>query len=158
LTYRAVRITGVAQWASQAPTHNSPMPDLSLVIDSYRRCVARADFIDRFYIHLFEASPDIREKFRDTDLEQQRTMIRKAITTIIMQSAGIQAANLSLDRIAATHGKEGMNITPDMYQLWIDTMVRTVRECDSQCDHRVAETWRVVLSQGIGYLSRRGQG
>ncbi|MDH5525999.1 MAG: globin [Nitrospirota bacterium] len=134
------------------------MGNLTEIIESYRRCMEHPGFFDRFYKNLFEADRVIAGMFSESDLEKQRTMIRKAVTTLIMKHSGVQSANLALDRIADTHGKQGLNVTPYMYDVWIDTMVRTVREHDPECTLALSEAWRTMLQQGIAYINQRGHG
>lgn len=134
------------------------MSTLTDIINSYRRCLEHPGFFDRFYQHLFAADTGIARMFAAVDLDKQRTMIRKALTTLIMKRSGVRSATLALDKIAGSHGKHGLNVTPLMYDIWVETMVRTVREHDPECDHALAGAWRNMLHEGVAYLSHTGQG
>lgn len=139
------------------PTEQS-MSQLTEVIDSYRRCIAHPGFFDRFYANLFEHNENIRQMFIDTDFDKQKTMIRKAVTTLIMKSSGVQAANMSLTSIAESHGKGGLGVTPQMYAIWIDCMIQTVEEVDDAYTPELGAAWREMLEGGVGYIIDKSNG
>ena len=48
------------------------MSPADLVMQSYGRCCASASFFDDFYRNFLASSPQIREKFTDTDMPAQK--------------------------------------------------------------------------------------
>lgn len=47
------------------------MSHADLVMQSYGRCCASPDFFDSFYRHFLASSPQIREKFTNTEMSGQ---------------------------------------------------------------------------------------
>ncbi|MFQ5507888.1 MAG: hypothetical protein ACE5FN_00975 [Leptospirillia bacterium] len=133
------------------------MSDISAVIESFKRCVSREDFFTRFYENLFEADPSLKSKFSNTNFDMQKTLLRKGVTTLIMRESGIQAANISLDRIAETHGEAGFNVTPYQYRTWVQSMLLTIRGGDPEFSPILEEAWRKVLTDGVEYMIKATQ-
>lgn len=136
----------------------NPMSQLTDVIDSYRRCIAHSGFFDHFYDKLFDRDENIRKMFDKVDLDKQKTMIRKAVTTLIMKKSGVQAANLSLMSIANSHGKNGLGVTPEMYAVWIDCLIQTVKEMDNAFTPELGAAWRNTLESGVGFIIDHSNG
>jgi hypothetical protein len=90
-------------------------PDADLIADfgaSLGRCHANPRFIPRFYEQFVAASPEVAEKFKDTDLERQGRAMSSSLYALVMVLEGGEAAILYLDKIGRQHGREGLDIRP----------------------------------------------
>ncbi len=49
-----------------------------------------------------------------------------------------------------------MNVTARLYELWITSLVKTVKEFDDECTADVEAEWRKTLHVGVHYLMIQG--
>lgn len=109
------------------------------------------DFFRVFYHQFMMSSPLIQEKFRDTDMKRQISLLKNFLTHL---QAYYQTgeANEYLRKLAHIHGKTGHNITAEMYGLWKEAFFKTLKQCDEKWTPRVQEAWDRVLTPGIEYM------
>lgn len=106
-------------------------------------------FADSFYESFLEASPKARELFSGTDFAVQKRMFLLSIVymgTLYTKNGPGHVA----ERLARKHRHVG--VRPEMFDQWTESLLRTVRAYDPECDETVLEAWRVVLTPGIRYM------
>ena len=108
-------------------------------------------FFGRFYELFVDASPEIAQHFKNTDMQQQLKMMEKSFYSLFIFYA-TQNANDYLEKIAHRHSNHDLQIRVDLFDVWLENLVKTVREYDPQFNEEVALAWRVVLSPGITYM------
>lgn len=108
-------------------------------------------FFEGFYHRFLVASPLVRHKFRNTDMVQQRTMLKKSFYSLLTFYASGSVDNV-LERIAANHSRKGLDVSPFLYDLWLECLMDTVKRYDPLFDDDVELAWRLVLSPGITYM------
>lgn len=89
--------------------------------------------------------------FANTDFERQHKLLQHAIGLLLSFHAGDQEPNL-LTRVAERHGRTALKIDPAHYGAFVDTLVDTVRQFDSQFTPETADAWREATSAGIAYM------
>jgi hypothetical protein len=128
---------------------------LEIFTESYQRVVASSqgdkDFFAAFYDAFINDSAVAREKFRGVDMLKQKEHLRKSLDHMVYFSIDRQASD-EMRRIARAHGRSGKDISPELYESWLDSLVNTVREYDPRFDDEVEIAWRVVLAPGISYM------
>ena len=124
--------------------------------DSLRRCNADPDFLDRFYERFLRSSPKVREKFRGTDFIRQKRMLQASLQLLLVaaQDDG-QRPTPYLDEVAARHSASQMAIGAELYDLWLDSLLATVREVDASWSSEVEQAWESVMTVGISYIVSR---
>ena len=131
-------------------------PELELFNDSLARCLRGAQFFQRFYEVFLASSPEVRDKFRSTDFRRQRRMLQTSFYMLVEYVAlGWPECEAYLERIAAAHGKHGRNIPPHLYDLWLESLLHAVKECDTLCSPEIEAAWRYVMSAGIDFVKAR---
>jgi len=63
-----------------------------------------------------------------------------------------------LVQVAERHSKRGVDVRPELYSVWLDCLIETVREFDPKFNGDVATAWRVVFSKGIEFMTSRYEG
>ncbi len=123
--------------------------------ESYERTVANTvngvTFFDAFYHAFLDSSDEVREKFRNTDMEKQKGMLKKSFYHLLVFYGSNQADDY-IQKIAASHNKNHLNIRPELYDLWLDTLMQTIQQFDPQYSEEVELAWRLVLAPGITYM------
>lgn len=122
---------------------------------SYQRVMAAErqglDVFEAFYRRFLMASPIVREKFRFTDMQRQRKMLRKSFYSLVAFYAS-GSADCVLEKIANTHDARHLDIWPELYDLWLECLIETVAEFDDDFYDDIELAWRLVLSPGIVYM------
>ena len=122
---------------------------------SLGRCHANPDFITRFYELFVAASPEAAEKFKDTDLERQSRAMSSSLYALTLIIEGGKAAILYLDKIARQHGRDNLDIHPELYDVWLECLIETVSEFDPQYSDEVERLWRDAMAFGIKFMQSR---
>ena len=108
-------------------------------------------FFDAFYEKFINASPEVAQAFKNTDMKRQRKMLEKSFYSLFIFYA-TSNQNDYLGKIAHRHSKHDVNVDPALYDVWLECLVQTVAEYDPQYSREVELAWRLVLSTGITYM------
>ncbi len=128
------------------------MEGLSEVKKSYGRACLNPHFFDRFYDIFLQSHPDIKPLFANTDFKKQKEALRTGLAMLLAHVDGKPTGTMTVNRIAESHSRKKLNINPNLYQYWIDSLVAAVKECDSQCTPDLARAWEKCLRAGVDYI------
>ena len=139
------------------PDTNKPNCDpkfIKQVRESYIRCQENPKFFDIFYRTLLGKSKEIEKKFEHTDWVRQHSLIKLAIKSAILyaEQPDYAFAYKNIDDIGTTHSHSQWNIKPDLYPLWLDSVVESVQVCDPVCSPELSVAWRDVLTPAIDLI------
>ncbi len=122
---------------------------------SLLRCESRWDFFDRFYGRFLASSPVVAGKFANTDFVRQKRALRASLHRLLLAAHdGGGGPEAHLREIAERHGPGKLDIGAELYDLWLDSLLATVRECDPEFSPEVEKAWEAVMMVGIHYLCR----
>lgn len=127
----------------------------ALVNDSLERCDHRTEFIDRFYELFLASSDEVKGKFNGTDFKRQKRMLRDSFYMMLMAAAGSEKAWEDLKTRADRHSKPQLDIRPELYTLWLDCLIQTVREFDPRFNEETEQAWRDVMGRMIRFMISR---
>ncbi|WP_455232068.1 globin [Geopseudomonas aromaticivorans] len=120
------------------------------VMQSYGRCCASPNFFDTFYQHFLASSPAIRDKFTKTNMVAQKQLLRAGILNLVLYARGM--SDTKLRALGQSHSREGLDIRPELYDLWLDSLLLAVKEHDKDADSDILAAWREVLGKGINLI------
>lgn len=120
------------------------------VMQSYGRCCASDTFFDDFYQCFLSSSPEIREKFAKTDMAAQKQLLRAGILNLVLCARGMP--DTKLKALGHSHSRKGLDIRPELYGLWVEALIRTVRQHDRKATELDQDAWREILNQGINVI------
>jgi hemoglobin-like flavoprotein len=106
-------------------------------------------FFDRFYDIFLSKSPRIANMFSRTDMSRQATMLRRSLYEFVTFYVTGQV-NEEMRRIAGLHQR--LDISADLFDLWLDALVETVAEVDEECTELIEFAWRLAMAPGITYV------
>lgn len=109
------------------------------------------EFFDYFYWHFINSSALIEEAFSHTDMDWQKNMLKKSLVYAVNFSCAGQDVSYMRD-IAQKHSKKNKDIDPKLYDLWVDSMLATVKKFDHSYNEDVELAWRMALSHVITYM------
>jgi len=131
------------------------MEGLSDVKESYGRCATKSNFIDIFYDEFLKSHPSIKPMFAHTDFKKQKELLRTGIAMLLSHIEGKPVGTMTLNRIGQSHDKNHMNIDPNLYQFWINSLVKAVKQCDSQFAPDLERSWQKVLRAGVDHITSK---
>ena len=127
---------------------------LNLVQRSYGRLLGHTDFFDRFYEIFMSSDPDVAPRFKNTDMERQKHLIRHGVNLVIMYAQGNPAGESGLERIRETHGPKGpLNVPARLFVRWEASFLKTVEAFTPEPPEGLMPAWKAVIRQGVGYLT-----
>lgn len=126
------------------------MTDDNLVFQSYGRCCKSTMFFDDFYSTFLASSPEISEKFANTNMEAQKHLLRAGILNLVMYARGLPQTKLKA--LADSHSRSKLDIKPHLYDYWLESLLSTIRKHDTQIDPEGLDAWRRILSKGIAVI------
>lgn len=128
---------------------------LGFFLDSLYRATGgesqQQDFLSRFYELFIESSPEVAARFEGVDMERQKRMLGRSLQEMTDFSTS-RAASEHLRRTAARHSRWDRDIHPDLYDLWLESLIATAREFDPEFTEEIELAWRVVLAPGMAYM------
>ena len=122
--------------------------NLDIFNDSLTRCTKNLLFLDHFYQTFISDSQDIREKFKNTNMEKQKKVLMVSLANMVI---AYERPEILRD-IAVKHNAKHINIEPDLYLSWLECLILTVKKCDPDYDVKVELAWRDVMQKGINYM------
>ena len=107
-------------------------------------------------------SPEIAQKFTETDFRIQRLMLRQSLLEMICFDRGMPGTREEIERLGRRH-KE-LDVTPYMYSMWLDALCEAVGKHDADYTPKLEQIWRTamrksineIISVGASPKSRRG--
>ena len=115
---------------------------------SFERCIVDPLFLERFYEIFLSSSDEIREKFKNTDMEKQKGILLTSLAYIMYADKNPDP----LFKTAQNHDHEHLDIKPQMYSLWLDSMLQAVKLTDPKYNDNIEPAWRESLQPGINYM------
>jgi len=124
--------------------------------ESLRRCNSNPDFLDRFYDKFLTSSPKVRKKFAHTDFVVQKRALRASLHLMPLAAADPEnGPGRYLRDLAGRHSQTQLDIGAELYDLWLDSLLETVRECDPKISPEVESAWEDVMMVGIQYMLKK---
>lgn len=124
------------------------------VRDSFGRVAGEA-FIDAFYQSFLAADPRIAPMFARTDMTQQRRLLGDSLVHVLNFAAGDPQAKSKMELLASTHSMDRLNVDPDFYAVWEDSLLETLQARDPQWNDRLETEWRNQLRPAIDLMTSR---
>jgi hemoglobin-like flavoprotein len=129
---------------------------LEILEESLQRCSAQPRFLDLFYERFLASSPKVREKFAETDFVRQKRALRASLHMILLAAGDEQRGpSKYLSELAELHSARHLGIGAELYDLWLDSLLATVEQCDPEFTPEVGAAWEDVMMVGIHYMCTR---
>lgn len=119
---------------------------------SFGRCMADGALFDTFYGIFLASHPDIAPRFANTDFAKQKGLIRQGINLVIMFAAGAPVGESGLARIRASHAHALLDVPPDLYKYWKESMLKAVAQTDPRFDAELSRSWDAVLQKAVDFI------
>ena len=135
--------------------HNIDEATIEAFHDSLERCGPASGFLADFYQYFLGSSKSIAEKFADTNFRTQTRILKTSFYMAMLASDQSAEARDYLDRIAVLHGRDGLDIRPEYYEQWLESMIQAVSKYDPNYNREVEQIWRNFMRPAIDYMKSR---
>ena len=124
---------------------------------SLKRCLADNAFLHDFHELFVASSPEVREKFKDTDFPRQTRVLADSLYLMAVASESKEDAVAwsELDRLGERHSHKALDIRPELYLNWLECLVKAASRYDPEFSPGIEEAWRASLAPGIERLRSR---
>jgi hemoglobin-like flavoprotein len=129
------------------------LPAHTIAQQSYSRCLRIADFFARFYDRFLSSDPAIPPMFAGTEFPRQHKLLQHGLGLLLSYAKNPDP--MLLDRLAARHSAAGLDVPPPMYDLFLESLVTTVRESDPRFDESIEAAWRAAMQPGVEFMRAR---
>ena len=131
-----------------------PQDHVATFRSSLQRCLANPAFFESFYDLFIGTSDEVKEKFKNTDMKRQANMLQDSLFVLAVAAQGAERspARYSLPGLAEKHSRKGLDIRPELYDLWLDALLETVKRHDPEHSAEIEAAWRTTLASGIEYM------
>jgi len=127
--------------------------DLASVRKSYGRVISKGMFVERFYEIFINSSPEIQRMFVKTDFDKQNELLERSLSMALLFPQKNPIARQLIEKIRMSHSREHLNVDPALYNLWLDSLMKTVAEKDQEFDPELEQQWRRVLQVTLNYIA-----
>lgn len=131
---------------SKPPIH---LANLIAVRQSFRRCCQDTEFFDSFYHHLACADDEIGPMFAETDMLVQNSLLQEGISQMLGMAAGEASARERIEALGRIHDRNHRNIRPELYTVWMDSLLTAVRDSDPEYSAELATQWTSALKESL---------
>jgi len=127
--------------------------EVRLFHESLQRVDENEEFMDFFYQDFFENATGAKQFFSFIDMARQKRKLKAALHMLVMLVDDSPGAELYMEHLARVHRR--YRIPPEMFEVWLDSLVYAVSRTDPLFDTDVETTWRRVLRKGIDIMTDR---
>lgn len=85
-------------------------------------------------------------------MQQQKQLLEHGIQLTLMFADDNSVGKKGLARIRETHSRKNLNISPDLYSVWLESFMQAVEEIDPEYNVELDLEWREVLQKSIDYI------
>lgn len=128
-------------------------PAYEVAQHSYARCVRHPEFFAILYDALLASDPRIPPMFENTAFPRQHKLLQHGLGLILSYSKSPDDA--LLERIAARHSREGIDVPPDMYDHFVASLLKAVEQTDPRFDADVRVAWLEAATPGLDFMKSR---
>jgi len=127
--------------------------EISKVRLSYGRAISKRQFLDRFYDLFMSSSPIVERKLASTDIAKQQELLSQAVNMVILFPQGNKIARNAINRIRQSHNRDRLDIRPEYYRFWIDSLIVALSEYDPDFNDELDRAWRKVAQEAIDFIA-----
>lgn len=125
---------------------------IDAVRSSFGRAMTKRTFMPRFYEIFTHSHPAIPQLFKNTNMEKQFDLLGQSLNMAILFSQNNPIAKNAIERIRKSHDREHLNINPELYPFWVDSLIAALRESDPQFTPTLEQQWRDVIQIAIDQI------
>ena len=91
--------------------------------------------------------------FEETAFPRQHKLLQHGIGLLLSYARNPDDA--LLERIAARHSAQGIDVPPEMYEHFVSSLMTAVQETDPRFDGEVEAAWQEAVEPGLTFMKDR---
>lgn len=123
-------------------------PNLDRLLRSYSRISNKSEFYDDFYGGLIQ-NVEIFEHFRGVSEARRSFFLKTSLPTLVMSAIGSRVAKKRMNSLAEKHARSQLNVDPELYEFWHDTLMALLPKYDDELDEELELLWSSAIRKGI---------
>jgi hemoglobin-like flavoprotein len=123
---------------------------IGLAQESLGRLNAAPKFCATFYQLLLESSPVIPPMFAATEFEKQCKQLRHGLGLLLAYAK--HKNPILLERVAVRHSRRDVNVAPDLYALFLESLLKAIAIHDPQFSPELDQAWRAAVTPGVDFM------
>lgn len=160
-----VSLTDIVRLVGEVGLRDEPSPNDALPSAPIDMTSARALFgaslarcgpklVETFYTGFLSSSPEVQKMFENVDMEQQQRSVAAAFQLAIdvSRDPGLRE---KLNQQAEIHDRHHRDVGPELYEIWVNSLVAAVQIHDPEFSPVVEQAWRLMLGNVASYMLRR---
>jgi len=113
-------------------------------------------FARNFYNNLFFLNPDIKDYFKEVDMDHQSKALIDGLRFLTEYSVKDNAnAHTQIARLSEVHSHKGLDVHPKLYYYWIEALIMTMKKEDPDWYDDMEYYWREVIFVPISFFISR---
>lgn len=117
---------------------------------SLSRALENDAFLDAFYDNFIGAGDHVAHFFTNSDMPRQKRKLRKSLENMARLIDGVPGYSMYISHLARVHHR--YNIPPELYELWLDTLIQALYQSDPEFNEECEGVWRRVMKTGIDIM------
>lgn len=122
--------------------------NLDRLLRSYSRISNDSEFYNEFYMDLTQ-NVQILEHFRGISRARRSFFLKTALPTLLLNVMGSHVAEKRMSSLAEKHARNRLNVDPDLYEFWHDTLIALLPKYDDDFDEELESLWSSAIRKGI---------
>jgi hemoglobin-like flavoprotein len=95
-------------------------------------------------------SQEVADRFAQTDFQVQKRMLRESLLQVLCMQKEIPGSRKEIEELGDRHRE--LNITPKMYEMWLDALCEAVAVHDPQSSDQLLTAWRRAVQPAIDLM------
>jgi hemoglobin-like flavoprotein len=124
---------------------------VEIVQGSFARCDS-PEFYDTIYDIFLAKSPEVQKVFANTDFKRQKVILRTTVSLMVRFQLPDPRAQEVFEKVGTSHSREGHNIHPSLYALWLESLLESIDRHDPESSDEVKDAWRDYLQDGVAII------
>ena len=120
---------------------------------SFDRCETTGQFAEQFYEIFLNSSPEVERLFANTDFNKQRKLLRASVYVLVTRDIDDPKAKELLNRVGHSHSRSQLDIKPELYELWLESLCQTVKRMDPKWTPELEQAWCDQMRKGIDLIT-----
>ena len=117
---------------------------------SLLRCLSSLQFLEDFYDNFISSSEEVKNAFSNSDMERQKAMLHASLYQLMnFYEHEDEQAHRYIEELGAKHGAYGHRIPLHLYDLWLESLIKSVAAADPMFSPELESIWREVMTMGI---------
>jgi len=123
--------------------------------ESYERCCSGGRFLREFYLNFLKSCPEAEPMFANADFDRQTRLLQHAIGLLLVYPGQPPGEPNLLERVAERHSRRDLDVSPRLYDPFVDSLIETARQYDPHFTPEVETAWRATLDAGVAYMKSK---